>query len=59
MPETTAYCHENPGMGIPYAVTGHDTIYTWQCAGERAVAGKAILAVDKQGYIAKNWKELR
>jgi hypothetical protein len=41
------------------AATGHDTIYDWSCKGRRAVAGKAMLTVDPQGYISENWKELR
>ena len=56
----SAYCRENPGSeSIPMVATGHDTIYQWRCAGRRAVAGKAILAVDRQGYIVENWKATR
>jgi hypothetical protein len=55
-----AYCRDNPGSdSIPMAATGHETIYDWRCDGKRAVAGKANRAVDAQGYIADNWKELR
>jgi hypothetical protein len=55
----TAWCRENPGStGIPMAATGHDTIYEWSCNGRRAVAGKAVMTVDPQGYIAENWKEI-
>jgi hypothetical protein len=39
------------------AATGHDTIYEWSCNGRRAVAGKTVMTVDPQGYIAENWKE--
>jgi hypothetical protein len=54
-----AYCRENPGSdSIPMAATGHATIYDWRCEGRRAVAGKANRAVDAQGYIADNWKEV-
>jgi hypothetical protein len=60
LPGATAWCHDNPGStGIPMSATGHDTIYEWSCRGGRAVAGKAALKVDRQGYIADNWKELR
>ena len=38
--------------------TGHDTIYAWRCVGKRAVAGKALVAVDAHGYDAGNWKEI-
>jgi hypothetical protein len=60
LPGATAWCRENPGSkGIPMSVTGHDTIYEWSCKGRRAVAGKAVMTVDPQGYIADNWKEIR
>lgn len=56
----TAWCRENPGSkGIPMSATGHNTIYEWSCEGRRAVAGKAVMTVDLQGYIAENWKEIR
>jgi hypothetical protein len=59
LPGATAFCRDNPGSkGIPAAATGHDTIYDWSCDGRRAVAGKIVLAVDPQGYVADNWKEL-
>ena len=55
----SAYCRANPGSDmIPMAATGHDTIYAWRCAGGRAVAGKAVRAVDPDGYDAANWNEL-
>ena len=60
LPGATAWCRENPGSkGIPMSATGHDTIYEWSCKGRRAVAGKAVMTVDPQGYIADNWKEIR
>jgi hypothetical protein len=53
----TAWCRKNPGAAnIPMAATGHATIYQWACRGRRAIAGKALVAVDRQGYIAANWK---
>ena len=38
--------------------TGHATIYEWSCKRRRAVAGKVVVTVDPQGYIAENWKEV-
>jgi hypothetical protein len=59
LPGATAWCRQNPGaMNIPMAATGHDTIYAWRCVGKRAVAGRAIRAVDPDGYDAGNWKEV-
>ena len=60
LPGATAWCRENPGSKIiPMAATGHDTIYAWSCKGRHAVAGKAMVTVDPQGYIADNWREIR
>jgi hypothetical protein len=60
LPGATAWCGDNPGSsGIPMAATGHATIYDWSCKGRQAVAGKAVMTVDSQGYVANNWKELR
>jgi hypothetical protein len=54
----TAWCHDNPGSKVvPLSATGHATIYEWSCADGRAVAGKAMVSVDRQGYIADNWKK--
>ncbi len=59
LPGATAWCRENPGSkGIPMSATGHETIYDWSCVGRRAVAGKVVLPVDPQGYIADNWQEI-
>ncbi len=60
LPGATAWCRQNPGSNlVPMAATGHDTIYQWSCKGRRAVAGKAMVHVDPQGYIAENWKEVQ
>jgi hypothetical protein len=56
----TAWCRAHPNAKfIPLSATGHATIYNWSCKGRQAVAGKALMAVDHQGYIAGNWKKLR
>ena len=60
LPGATAWCRENPGSkGIPMSATGHATIYEWSCKGRRAIAERAMMTVDLQGYIADNWKEIR
>jgi hypothetical protein len=56
----TGWCRDNPGStGIPMSATGHATIYDWSCKGRRAVAGRAVISVDPQGYIAENWREIK
>ena len=60
LPGASAWCRGNPGSKIiPMSATGHDTIYEWSCNGRHAVAGKAMVTVDPQGYIADNWREIR
>jgi hypothetical protein len=60
LPGATAWCRDNPGSKIiPMSVTGHDTIYEWSCKRHRAIAGKAVVTLDSQGYIANNWREIR
>jgi hypothetical protein len=39
------------------AATGHDTIYEWTCAGNKAVISKQIETVDPRGFITDNWKQ--
>ena len=59
LPGASEFCRANPDAQIiPMAATGHDTIYTWRCVGRRAVAAKAVVAVDPDGYDAGNWKEV-
>jgi hypothetical protein len=59
LPGATAWCRDNPdSKGIPMAATGHATIYEWSCRGRRAVAGRTVLTVDPDGYIAENWREI-
>lgn len=53
------YCRDNPAaVGIPMSVTGHATVYDWSCDGGSAKAGEQIVATDKRGFIADNWKPL-
>ena len=60
LPGAIAYCRDNPESDfIPMFATGHATIYDWRCAGGKAVAGKTLLSVDPQGFVAENWKPIR
>jgi hypothetical protein len=59
LPGASEFCRANPDAdNIPMAATGHDTIYAWRCVGRRAVPGKAVVAVDPDGYDAGNWREI-
>jgi hypothetical protein len=53
------YCRENPGSGfVPMAATGHATIYSWECAGNRARIKGSPVSLDRRGFIADQWKRL-
>ena len=53
------YCAENHDADfIPMYMTGHDTVYNWSCQGDKPVAGKQIVKVDSQGYLADIWYRL-
>lgn len=59
MKEASAYCSRNPNaLNIPMAVTGHDTVWSWRCAGTTAQAEGPLQKIDPQGYFEENWKEL-
>ena len=59
LPGASEFCRANPDADVvPMAATGHDTVYDWRCVGGRAVATKTVVAVDRQGYDAGNWKEI-
>jgi hypothetical protein len=59
LPGAREFCRANPDADmIPMFATGHDTIYAWRCVGKRAVAGKAVVTVDPDGYDAGNWREV-
>jgi uncharacterized protein YecT (DUF1311 family) len=59
LPGATDWYREYPGSSdIHVYVTGRGAIYGWSCKGRRAVAGQAVRAVDPQGYVAENWKEI-
>jgi len=56
----TAWCGANPNSSfIPMYATGHATIYEWRCVGGEAVPGSQTVTVDRQGFAAGNWREIR
>jgi hypothetical protein len=55
-----SYCRENPGSeAVPMAATGHATIYSWECIGDKARIRGSPVAVDSRGFIANQWKRLQ
>ncbi|MFI4995103.1 MAG: hypothetical protein ACHQAQ_04885 [Hyphomicrobiales bacterium] len=58
-PGVVKWCREHPGSAdIPMAATGHGTMYSWACAGNRPRITRVLQKVDARGYIADNWKLL-
>ena len=60
LPGADAWCRENPNADfIPAAATGHDTIFEWRCAGQKAAVAKQTGQVDARGFFKEYWKALR
>lgn len=59
LPAATQWCrsHRNSDF-IPMVVTGHDTLYSWRCAGGTADAGAPVGALDARGFFAQYWKRV-
>jgi hypothetical protein len=50
------YCKANPdSQVVPMSVTGHDTIYSWQCVKDTPQIVQQIAQVDKAGYLQTIW----
>jgi hypothetical protein len=57
LPAADKYCRDNPNESfVPMYATGHDTIYSWRCAGKVARPGPPVESVDKRGYFSRYWK---
>ncbi len=59
LPAAAQWCatHANSDF-IPMYVTGHDTLYSWRCAGASAAAGAPIGKLDARGFFPDYWKKL-
>lgn len=49
------YCQEHPQAPVPASVTGHATIYRWECRAGAAVIARTPLSADARGYVAEFW----
>jgi hypothetical protein len=55
-PAMAEFCKANPDSTfIPMSVTGHDTIYSWDCVKDTPELLNQIENVDAAGYIAGIW----
>jgi len=58
-PGARGWCRDHANSDfVPAFATGHDTIYAWRCDGPRAVIERQIDHVDRQGFVAENWKRV-
>lgn len=57
-PAATHWCrdHRNATV-VPMVVTGHDTIYQWQCVGGLAKPIVQNGKVDRRGFFLEYWKK--
>lgn len=59
LPGAVAWCGGHPGADfIPFAYTGHATIYRWRCDGAKPAIAGTVLRVDRRGFIASYWKRV-
>ena len=60
LPAATQWCqtHANSDF-IPMVVTGHDTLYSWRCAGRKAEPGAPVGKLDARGFFAEYWKTVK
>jgi len=59
LPAATQWCADHPDAdAIPMAVTGHDTPFTWRCAGRNARPGAPVAKIDRRGFFADYWRKL-
>lgn len=53
------FCQENSEYDhMPFGVTGHGTIYIWNCREGAPVIDRQWLDVDPRGFISENWYEI-
>jgi hypothetical protein len=50
------YCATNSeATDIPASVTGHETVYAWNCSKGAVVLGKQLVQPDAQGFLSDIW----
>jgi len=57
-PDMVQWCQENADSPIPAAITGHATIYIWECQGSEPRIVKQAFNVDPRGFVADFWFEI-
>jgi hypothetical protein len=60
LPAAARWCASHADSNfIPMYVTGHDTLYSWHCAGRAAIAGAPVSKLDSRGYFQEYWKKVQ
>jgi hypothetical protein len=60
LPAATQWCATRANADfIPAYVTGHDTLYSWRCAGGKAEAAAPVGMLDARGFFTEYWKTVR
>jgi hypothetical protein len=55
-----SWCQQNPNADfVPFAWTGHDSVWQWRCEGSRAVTMGKPAPVDARGFFTEYWKPVR
>lgn len=53
------YCASNAGSDfIPMFVTGHDSLFSWSCAGSEPKRGERTWTLDARGFVASIWHRI-
>ncbi len=58
MPDADAWCRQGNSGAVPAYVTGHATLYAWECRGGRAEPVRQVARVDARGFVAEYWRVL-
>lgn len=55
IPSVDQYCREHPNSSfVPLAFSGHNSKFSWACAGRRAVVNH-VERTDQRGFRADSW----
>lgn len=59
-PAIAAWCKTNPNADfVPAAVSGHETIYEWQCKNAEETIIPPSAPLDARGFFKAYWQQLR
>jgi len=56
--EMRTFCAASPGLAIPTAVAGSETIFAWGCAGRSPRIVRQWARLDQRGFARPMWRDL-